>query len=82
MSPRHAVCSTTDLPPGAVRVEAVGNREVLVLNVDGDLIALDAVPKIRHTRNTVTNAPLLWSHLRGPPVLAEQSPRSALVSPP
>ena len=38
---RIHVCTTSQLLPGTSRVVSAGDREVVVFNVDGDLVALD-----------------------------------------
>ena len=37
---RHAICREDELPPGAVRIEDVGGKEIGVMNVDGTLYAM------------------------------------------
>ena len=38
---RAEVCSIGELPPGATRAATIGDRQVAVFNVDGEVFALD-----------------------------------------
>ena len=40
---RHAVATLADLPPGTMRSFEVGGRKIIVVNLDGELHALDGI---------------------------------------